>query len=257
MPYGICHLSIVPIRREPDDRSEMISQILFGETFRVLQERKKWIFIRCSHDKYEGWIDRKQYTVLNDLDFKELKDLPSVLSTELVDVVVDRDQQHMQPIVLGSQLPFFCEGEFKFEDRIFSFQGSTTQPTPTKELLVENAFMYHNAPYLWGGRTPFGIDCSGFTQMVYKLNGVELPRDAKDQANVGEVLSFLEETEPGDLAFFDNEEGIITHVGLLLGENKIIHASGKVRVDRIDQQGIFNNEVGTHTHKLRLIKKVI
>lgn len=257
MPYGICHLSIIPMRREPDDRSEMISQLLFGETFRVLQERKKWVYIRSTHDQYEGWIDRVQFTPMNDLDFEEYSKLEPVLSTELVDVVVDRDRQHMLPIVLGSQLPFYCNGEFKFEDKIFSFQGNTTGENPSKEMLVENAFMYHNAPYLWGGRSPFGIDCSGFTQMVYRLNGVNLPRDARDQAAVGEVLSFLEETEPGDLAFFDNDEGLITHVGILLGENKIIHASGKVRVDRIDQQGIFNNERGTHTHQLRLIKKVI
>ena len=117
--------------------------------------------------------------------------------------------------------------------------------------------MYLNTPYLWGGRGPLGIDCSGFTQMVYRLQGVELPRDAYQQAEVGTTLSFIEESEAGDLAFFDNAEGKIIHVGMILADNHIIHASGKVRIDRLDQQGVFNAEERTHTHKLRLIKSII
>mgnify|MGYP003978580471 FL=1 len=122
--------------------------------------------------------------------------------------------------------------------------------------ITENAMMYLNSPYLWGGRTPFGIDCSGFTQMVYRLQGIDLPRDAYQQAEVGTTLSFVEESEAGDLAFFDNAEGKVIHVGIILDNNHIIHASGKVRIDRIDQQGIFNKEEGKHTHKLRLIKSI-
>jgi len=117
--------------------------------------------------------------------------------------------------------------------------------------------MYLNAPYLWGGRSPFGIDCSGFTQVIYKLNGFKLPRDASQQATIGETLSFIEESESGDLAFFDNEEGNIIHVGIMLENNNIIHASGKVRIDKIDHQGIFNSETNTYSHRLRLIKKIL
>ena len=124
-------------------------------------------------------------------------------------------------------------------------------------MLIENAMMYLNSPYLWGGRTPFGIDCSGLSQMVYRLNGIDLPRDADEQAEVGTTLSFVEESDPGDLAFFDNAEGKIVHVGIILENNHIVHASGKVRIDRIDQQGIFNTDLGNHTHKLRLIKQGI
>jgi cell wall-associated NlpC family hydrolase len=117
--------------------------------------------------------------------------------------------------------------------------------------------VYLNAPYLWGGKTPFGIDCSGFTQMVYKLNGYHLKRDASQQATEGEPLSFIEESEPGDLAFFDNEEGKIIHVGIIMDNNYIIHSSGKVRIDRLDHLGIYNAETNRHTHKLRVIKKMI
>ena len=135
--------------------------------------------------------------------------------------------------------------------------GVFINKTLAKEFLLKTAFMYLNAPYLWGGKTPFGIDCSGFTQMVYKLCGHKLFREAKQQATQGEVLSFIEESEPGDLAFFDNNEGVITHVGIIMKDNYIIHAHGKVRIDRIDHSGIYNVDSKRHTHKLRVIKKII
>ena len=126
-----------------------------------------------------------------------------------------------------------------------------------KSRLIDTALSYLNAPYLWGGKTPFGIDCSGFTQMVYKINGYSLLRDASQQATQGEALSFIEESEPGDLAFFDNADGDIVHVGIIMKDNHIIHAHGKVRIDRLDHTGIYNAERNIHTHKLRVIKKII
>ena len=138
-----------------------------------------------------------------------------------------------------------------------SHDGNIIEGKTAKANLVQTAFLYLNAPYLWGGKTPFGIDCSGFTQMVYKLNGYKLLRDASQQATQGEALSFIEESEPGDLAFFDNNEGVITHVGIIMKDNYIIHAHGKVRVDRLDHSGIYNVDKKMHTHKLRVIKKVI
>ncbi|HAV55466.1 MAG TPA: hydrolase Nlp/P60, partial [Aequorivita sp.] len=137
------------------------------------------------------------------------------------------------------------------------FEGKLISGILPKEHIIETALLYLNSPYLWGGKTPFGIDCSGFTQMVYKLNGYKLLRDASQQATQGEALSFIEESEPGDLAFFDNEEGKITHVGIIMKENYIIHAHGKVRIDRLDHSGIFNYEMRGHTHKLRVIKRIV
>lgn len=257
MKYGICPLSIVPIRREASDTSEQVTQLLFGETYRILRETKKWIHIETAFDRYEGWIDAKQVRIISKEDYERLKDTTAVISTDLVDVVVHEETNRMMPIVMGSTLPDFEDGILSLAGERFRYEGAVSTPNAPKEQLVENAYMYLRAPYLWGGRSPFGIDCSGFTQLVYKMNGFRLYRDASQQATQGEVLSFIEETEPGDLAFFDNAEGAITHVGIILEENRIIHASGQVRIDRLDQQGIFNAEARTHTHKLRLIKKVI
>jgi len=253
MQYGISNLSIVPMRNEAADQAEMVNQILFGEHFKVLESRKKWSRIRLAHDSYEGWICNKQWIEIPEEDYKQLDKDVSTITTDILDIITK--EQH-QPIVIGSVLPFYKSGHALLNNEMYQFDGLTTPGFVKKEKLVENALMYLNAPYLWGGRSPLGIDCSGFAQMVYRLQGVDLPRDAYQQAKVGTTLSFVEESEPGDLAFFDNNEGEITHVGIILEDNHIIHASGKVRVDRIDQQGIFNTELGTHTHKLRLIKSI-
>tara|TARA_B100000927_G_scaffold281612_1_gene267342 strand:- start:80 stop:844 length:765 start_codon:yes stop_codon:yes gene_type:complete len=253
MKYGISNISIVPVRKEAADQSEMINQILFGEHFKVLDTRKKWVKIRLAHDSYEGWICNKQWKEITEDDYKQLdKDVPTI-STDILDIVT---KEYQQPIVIGSILPFFKSGHARVNNDLYKFEGLSTQGYVKKEKLRENALIYLNAPYLWGGRSPLGIDCSGLTQMVYRLQGIDLPRDAYEQAKVGTTLSFVEESEAGDLAFFDDDEGKIIHVGIILEENYIIHASGKVRIDRIDQQGIFNNKIGAHTHKLRLIKSI-
>ena len=136
------------------------------------------------------------------------------------------------------------------------FEGKQLENPKSKDNLVNTALHYLNSPYMWGGKSPFGIDCSGFVQCVYQLHGVQLPRDAYLQAEHGETLGFIDESEAGDLAFFDDEEGKITHVGIIMSDYHIIHAFGQVRIDRLDQTGIFNNALNKHTHKLRVIKKI-
>ena len=254
MKYGISILSIVPMRNEAADQSEMVNQILFGEHFKVLDERKKWSKIRLAHDSYEGWICNKQYVEISKEDYIQLDKDISTITTDILDIIT-KDQH--QPIVIGSILPFYKSGHAIINNQMYKFNGFTTPGFVKKEKLIENALIYLNTPYLWGGRSPLGIDCSGFTQMVYRLQGVDLPRDAYQQAKVGTTMSFIDESEAGDLAFFDNNEGKIIHVGIILEDNNIIHSSGKVRIDKIDQQGIFNRETGNHTHKLRLIKSII
>ncbi|WP_289046434.1 C40 family peptidase [uncultured Olleya sp.] len=249
MQFGICNLSIVPLRLETSDTSELVSQVLYGDTFKVLEQRKQWSKIRLAFDKYEGWIDNKQYLEITEEQYKNLNNKTLKLSTDLVEFIQD-DKDQLNTIVLGSSLN-------GLELLNHTFEGLFVENELPKNELITTAFKYLNTPYLWGGKTPFGIDCSGFTQMVYKLNGYKLLRDASQQATQGEALSFIEESEPGDLAFFDNNEGIITHVGIIMQDNYIIHAHGKVRIDRLDHTGIYNVDKRLHTHKLRVIKKII
>ena len=249
MQYGICNLGIVPIRLEPSDTSEMVTQALYGDLFKVLEQRKKWSRIRFAFDAYEGWIDNKQYFEIEESNYAELSNKELQLSKDLIEFVMDASNS-VYPIPIGSNL-----NGLKLLNH--QFDGSVLTSTNEKSKIVKTAFLFLNAPYLWGGKTPFGIDCSGFTQMVYKLNGHRLMRDASQQASQGEALSFIEESEPGDLAFFDNAEGFITHVGIIMDDNYIIHAHGKVRIDRLDHSGIYNVDSNLHTHKLRVIKKII
>lgn len=249
MQYAICNLSIVPLRNEPTDTSELVSQVLYGEIFKVLELRKNWSKIRLAFDNYEGWIDNKQYITISEEQFKSLSNEKPKLSSDLVEFIEDNNGQ-LFPIPIGSTLN-------SLDLLNHSYDGHSIHQTEAKLNIIQTAFTYLNSPYLWGGKTPFGIDCSGFTQMVYKLNGYKLLRDASQQATQGEALSFIEESEPGDLAFFDNNEGSIVHVGIIMKNNYIIHAHGKVRIDRLDHSGIYNVDKKTHTHKLRVIKKII
>lgn len=255
MNYGICNLNSIPLRIEPSDTSEMISQVLFGEHFTVLETKKQWRYIKLAFDGYRGWIDHKQVEEINEDYFNTLQNTKPIFSIELINYA-STEEKKLIPLSIGAILPNYSKKQFKINNREYTFDGKTLEASLTKNSVIDTAFMYLNAPYLWGGKTPFGIDCSGFTQMVYRMNGYKLFRDASQQAKQGEVLSFIEESEPGDLAFFDNAEGNITHVGIILANNYIIHASGEVRLDRLDQSGIYNQERNRHTHKLRMIKKM-
>lgn len=252
--FGICNLAIIPLRIEPNDRSEIVSQVLFGEHFEVLEQLKQWSKIKLQYDNYEGWIDTKQFQIITESDYNQLSKDAIILNSDLIEYITTPSDLLM-PIPLGSSLSFLNYNDVNTAN--YDFEGTRISGIKPKSNLINTAFMYLNAPYLWGGKTPFGIDCSGFTQMVYKLNGYKLKRDASQQSNDGVALSFIEESEPGDLAFFDNEEGKIIHVGIIMENNYIIHASGKVRIDRLDHLGIYNAELNKHTHKLRVIKKYI
>lgn len=257
MSFGICSLSIIPCRKEPASTSEMVTQLLFGETYTVVEDGEDWIHIKTNYDNYPCWISAKQHARLTDSEFKSLQ--ITTLSSELVQVVNQSNNKSVFPITIGATLPNFINGKLKIGDSEFLFEGQTCDATIKKTVkeLKDTAYLFLNAPYLWGGRSPFGIDCSGFTQLVYKLNGYQLPRDASQQVEMGTPLSFVEEAEAGDLAFFDNEEGNIVHVGMILENQQIIHASGCVRIDKFDHYGIFHSDNKKYSHMLRVIKKII
>ena len=254
---GIAFLGSAPLRAETSDRAEMVNVVLFGETFDILDKQAKWSRIRLHHDLYEGWIDNLQYQELRNEDFNRIQSGNRHVCSETVQLLQAEDATKSILIPQGSLLPLFDGKTTAIGEQVFKFEGEQTAGTGTREALVHTAFSYLNAPYLWGGRTPFGVDCSGFTQMVYRQYGASIPRDAGQQAKKGHTLSFLEECLPGDLAFFDNTEGAITHVGIVLEDGKIIHAAGRVRVDGLDQAGIYNALLGRHTHKLRVLKRLI
>ncbi|MGX1930613.1 C40 family peptidase [Flagellimonas sp. 2504JD4-2] len=250
MQYGVCHLSIVPIRISPDDTTEMLSQLLYGDYFKVLEKRKFWSRIRVAYDGCEGWVTNNQIRFIQEEDYEVLNSQDnSKISSDIISHICTEDEM-LLPILLGSVIS--VTGLLGH-----TFEGNCVNGTTEKENLVDTALLYLKAPYQKGGKTPFGIDCSGFTQMVYRINGHGLKREAEAQSKQGEVLSFIEESEPGDLAFFDNNEGIIDHVGIILEDNYIIHVNGHVRIDRLDHTGIFNAEEKLYTHKLRVIKKVL
>ena len=252
MNYGYCHLSIIPLREKPADTSQMVSQLLFGDVFEIIETvSDNWIHIRNSYDGYEGYIDPKQQININETEYQALKEVKQSNKTVLK---IDSSQGQLL-------LPPACSfptNNIKlngFSANLDSVSLSAFEETAFSEI-GSLAMSFLNAPYLWGGKTPFGVDCSGFTQSVFKMCGISLKRDASQQAEQGETLNFLEECRVGDLAFFDNSEGHIIHVGILLEDQKIIHASGKVRIDTIDHHGIYNETLQKYTHQLRLLKRL-
>ena len=259
--FGISKLSIIPVRKSSAETSEMVTQILFGEYFEVLEEEEKWCRVRLAFDGYEGWVDKKMITPLSiDAADKLMSEQPAV-TTASFNIVQPKHSYHNFLIVAGSSLPFFNSDDntFNIGDATYSLHGNNIaeRRSDIRSALIEYGMNYFNAPYLWGGRSPFGIDCSGLVQNLYKMCGITIPRDASEQVKMGEPFLFVEEALPGDLAFFDNEEGAITHVGLIWEKGRIIHASGQVRIDKVDHNGIFNVDTRQYSHKLRVIKRII
>ncbi|MCK9612086.1 MAG: C40 family peptidase [Bacteroidales bacterium] len=259
MKNGICTLSVVPIRAMPADKSELVSELLFGELFEVREVVDSWINIKTVYDGYEGWVDIKQCTLLSDDEFeKHLKNNQAV-TTELVQIIYNKTNKIYYPVLIGSSLPSIVDTNLCIAGNEYIYEGEYTRELISKEnrKIPDVAKQLYNAPYRWGGRTPFGIDCSGFTQLVMKICGITILRDASQQATQGEAVNFISEAVPGDLAFFENEENLIVHTGIILNNQKIIHASGNVRIDDIDHEGIYNGELNKYTHKLRIIRRFI
>nr|NQU89822.1 C40 family peptidase [Bacteroidota bacterium] len=258
MEHGFCHLSAIPVRSQASHRSEMINQLLFGETYEVVDAVKGWKLIRGTMDKYEGYIDENQFTGLYAEEYLKIKSLPSRFPAEFTSYIKSESGEQFL-LLLGSTLTGLENQLISIGNYKFHYTGNTLiQKEPTiRDSVVKTAFRYLHVPYLWGGRSPLGIDCSGLVQVAFMMNGIKLERDSSEQSQQGETLNLISEARDGDLIFFDNEDGNIIHVGIFFCQDQIIHASGSVRIDKVDHNGIFNADQKKYTHNLRLIKRII
>jgi gamma-D-glutamyl-L-lysine dipeptidyl-peptidase len=253
MDTFVCENVFVPLRSGPSHKSEMLSQILFGEKYTVIDKAGSWMKIETLFDKYTGWIDMAhlQHSPVDS------SSCGNVLNRSLLCYKNDNTK-----MVIEAGCEVFNPD---FEDKTF-FVGNNQYTAgkdfsnnyiSTNDSYADTAMKFINSPYIWGGRIPSGIDCSGLTQLVYKIQGRKIPRDSWQQAEAGKNIDFIDQGEPGDLVFFDNDRGHISHVGMILSRGLVIHASGRVRIDTIDHQGIFKSEIGGYSHKLRMIRRII
>jgi len=249
--HAICNLSIVPVRAKPSDESEIVSQLLFGDYVIVLEKGTPWIKIKNNSDSYEGWIDFKQVTYINSDEFNlGLSNTQYIVNQPSIDI---KSSVGKQAIFLGSVLPFLKNNSFKISSQVFEILSELTQ----KQLKPnEYAQLYLNTPYLWGGKSLHGIDCSGLIQNAFKSSIFSLPRDASQQVNIGDHILW-ENRAIDDVVFFKSKSGNVTHVGILTSKDTIIHAHGKVRIDKIDTKGIWNSELDWYSHLTFCVKRFL
>ncbi len=255
---GICRLGIVPVRIEPSEKAEMVTQLIFGDHYSVnqLSDNGKWANITIESDQYNGWIDILLHKEISEEYFNHLNQIEFKISTDITSTILYK--KRLIQVVMGSILPLSSQELFDVTEQ-FAFNGSAKNIGEKQdfEFLKQILKNYMNAPYLWGGKTPFGIDCSGLTQMSFKLCGYLLKRDAHQQYHQGSEVESISQALPGDLAFFKNENNAITHVGVVMENETILHASGYVRIDKLDEKGIYREDFSNYTHILAGIRRIL
>lgn len=252
--YAICFLPDIPLRRTPEDSGEMMTELLFGDACEVYEYTGTWARIKNKADGFEGWLTTKMLTFVSETEYRRYDPtLLPVLSSYCAEAFNDRGEHLL--LTGGSVLPDYRpDGSFRVKDGRFRLDPGRV--CPVAETVLDTAMKFLNSPYLWGGKNALGIDCSGLSQVAFRIHGIQLLRNACQQVTQGELVPFLQEALPGDLAFFDHDDRVISHVGIIAGPRQILHASGNVHIDRLDEEGIYSEERGLYTHKLRVIKRI-
>lgn len=253
--YAICYSVNIPLRDCPSDSSEMLTELLFGDACEVMEHKGTWSYIKNKADGYEGWVTTKMLSFIGKEEYDEYNPLSQPVVTGYVSETCEVGGDEHLLLSGGSVLPYYNQSDstFKVWDKRFYIKPESVEIG--HRTITDTARMFLNSPYLWGGKNAFGIDCSGFVQVVYRIHGVQLLRDAREQIKHGHDVS-LQDAVPGDIAFFKNSEGKIVHVGILLGDGKIVHASGSVHIDSIDIKGIYSERLGMYTHTLHSVRHI-
>ncbi len=261
MQHIIALTPIIPLRSGPSEKDEMVSQMMFGEYAVILDKQQNWSFVEITGDGYQGWLNNSMaHLVPGDLIINSDRPDFNILGNLFLPIT-NKSTNSSLYIPAGSLLhhykpasnSFFAGGcHFICKEKPFFYNKKNI-----RDNIIQAALSFLNIPYLWGGKNPFGMDCSGFVQILFSLFGIRLPRNSRQQVKEGRTINFITESRAGDLAFFDNQDGEIIHTGIITNDMQIIHASGQVRIDRIDHQGIYNNSLKKYTHKLRIVKSII
>lgn len=256
--YGVCRLAIVTVRKDADHKSEPVTQLLFGDHYEVTEASKdqKWLRIIINSDEATGWIDRLQHHGISAEYHQQIGLANFKITTDIASTILYKKSQ--LTIVMGSIVPISGSELFKMEEQ-FAFNGEAKSLGQRRdfEFLRSTSNKYLNSPHLPGGKSPFGIDAPGFTQMSFRLTGYQLPRDVTQQALTGKAVASLGEAQPGDLALFSGKDGKASHAGIVLDDQKIIHCSGRVRIDYLMEEGILSSETKIYTHTLSGIRRIL
>lgn len=253
--------SVIPVRTDPREGAEQSTQMLFGELAEVLEEQPRWKRIRLESDGQEGWVDAKMICPMESKEYASYKETLKTVATVKFPMTYAVSENNGQtiPLTAGTRLTNYKEGRFEVLGVGFRIDPNmviTQAMEMNQENLLQAVRFFLNTPYLWGGKNALGMDCSGFTQVIMSLFGKHVLRNASEQVTQGETIDELKKAQAGDLVFFDHQEGKISHVGIIIDAERVVHCSGRVKVEKLDEIGIFNAETGDYSHHLCAIKRI-